>query len=96
MKRGGGRMTKQKRWQRIGALFDIPDDIIMNTVRVTMVGRGELLIENHSGIIEYTSELLRVKVSDGELSVSGTGLSLAVIEKEQVRVAGTVSAVRYV
>lgn len=77
-------------------MLDIPDDIIMDTVRVTMVGRGELLVENHSGIIEYTSELLRVKVSDGELSVSGTGLSLAVIEKEQVRVAGTVSAVRYV
>lgn len=77
-------------------MLDIPDDIIMDTVRVTMVGRGELLVENHSGIIEYTGELLRVKVSDGELCVSGTGLSLAVIEKEQVRVAGTVSAVRYV
>lgn len=96
MKRGGGRMMRQKSWQRIGAMLDIPDDIMMDTVRVTMVGRGELLVENHSGIIEYTSELLRVKVSDGELSVSGTGLSLAVIEKEQVRVAGTVSAVRYV
>ncbi|MBO5244591.1 MAG: sporulation protein YqfC [Selenomonadales bacterium] len=89
-------MTKQKRWQRIGALFDIPDDIIMNTVRVTMVGRGELLIENHSGIIEYTSELLRVKVSDGEICVSGSELSLAVIESEQVRVGGMVAAVRYV
>lgn len=89
-------MTRRKRWQRIGAMLDIPDDIIMDTVRVTMVGRGELLVENHSGIIEYTGELLRVKVSDGELCVSGTGLSLAVIEKEQVRVAGTVSAVRYV
>lgn len=86
---------KQKRWQRLGAFFDIPDDITMHVVRVTMVGRNALLVENHNGIIEYTSELLRIKVDDGELCVSGKGLSLAIVEREQVRIAGLIVAVRY-
>ena len=81
---------KRKRWQRIGALLDIPDDITMNVTRITMVGRYHLLIENHKGIIEYTSELLRIRVDEGELCISGSGLSLAVIEPEQVEVNGTV------
>lgn len=89
-------MAKQKRWQRVGALLDIPDDITMNATRVTMIGKNELLVENHKGIIEYTSDLLRMKVDDGELCISGTNLSLAVIESEQVRVGGTIAAVRYV
>ena len=89
-------MAKQKRWQRVGALLDIPDDITMNATRVTMIGKNELLVENHKGIIEYTSDLLRMKVDDGELCISGTNLSLAVIESEQVRVGGTIAAGRYV
>ena len=96
MKRGGGRIMKRKRWQRIGALLDIPDDITMNVTRITMVGRHHLLIENHQGIIEYTSELLRIHVDEGELCISGVGLSLAVIEPEQVEVRGTVTVMRYV
>jgi sporulation protein YqfC len=96
MKRGGGRIMKRKRWQRIGALLDIPDDITMNVTRITMVGRHHLLIENHRGIIEYTSELLRVRVDEGELCISGTGLSLAVIEPEQVKIEGMVTVMRYV
>ena len=89
-------MIKRKRWQRIGALLDIPDDITMNVTRITMVGRHHLLIENHKGIIEYTSELLRIHADEGELCIGGSGLSLSVIEAEQVEVEGSITAVRYV
>ena len=96
MKRGGGRMMKRKRWQQIGALFDIPDDITMNVTRITMVGRHHLLIENHKGVIEYTNALLRIHVDEGELCINGTGLLLSVIEPEQVEVQGTITVMRYV
>lgn len=89
-------MAKRKRWQRVGALLDIPDDITMNVTRITMVGRHHLLIENHQGIIEYTSELLRIHVDEGELCVGGTELSLSVIAPEQVEVQGTITVMRYV
>ena len=89
-------MMKRKRWQQIGALFDIPDDITMNVTRITMVGRHHLLIENHKGVIEYTNALLRIHVDEGELCISGTRLLLSVIEPEQVEVQGTITVMRYV
>lgn len=89
-------MMKRKRWQRVGALFDIPDDVTMNVTRITMVGRHHLLIENHKGIIEYTNERLRIHVDEGELCIGGDGLSLSVIEPEQVEVQGTIAVMRYV
>ena len=87
---------KRKRWQRLGALLDIPDDVTMNVTRITMIGRHHLLIENHKGVIEYTDTLLRICVDEGELCVSGTGLTLSAVEAEQVEVKGTVAVMQYV
>ena len=89
-------MMKRKRWQQVGALFDIPDDITMNVTRITMIGRHHLLIENHKGIIAYTNDSLRIHVDEGELCISGSGLSISVIEPEQVEVEGTITVMRYV
>lgn len=88
-------MAKRKRWQRVGALLDIPEDVTLAVSRVTIVGQSELWVENHGGVIEYTGELLRLKIDGGEIRISGQSLMLSMIEPEQVRVTGMVRAVQY-
>lgn len=88
-------MAKRKRWQRVGALLDIPEDVMLAVSRVTIVGQSELWVENHGGVIEYTGELLRLKIDGGEIRISGQSLMLSMIEPEQVCVTGMVRAVQY-
>lgn len=89
-------MTKQKRWQRVGAMLDIPSDITADVARVTILGKTELSVENHGGIIEYSGELLRLRINGGELRISGRELMLTLIAVEEVRVKGHITAVQYV
>lgn len=87
--RKGGRL------QRLAGLLEIPQDIVMDLPRITMLGNKQLLIENHKGIIEYTPSLIRVKLNQGELVIGGTDLTLGNLQIEQILVEGTVGELKY-
>lgn len=95
--KGGSVMQSRKRGrlQRLAGLLEIPQDIVMDLPRITMLGNKQLLIENHKGIIEYTSSLIRIKLNQGELIVTGTDLTLGNLQVEQILVEGTVGELKY-
>lgn len=88
-------MRKNRQWQRLAGILEIPQDIILDLPRITMLGNKQLLIENHKGIIEYTPSLLRIKLSQGELIVAGQDLMLGNLQLEQIFVEGTVGEIKY-
>lgn len=86
---------KKGNLQSLARLLDIPQDIVLDLPRVTMLGNKQILIENHKGIIEYTPNLVRVKLSQGELTVHGVNLTLGNLQSEQILIEGTVKEVKY-
>lgn len=81
--------------QSLAGFLEIPQDIVMDLPRITMLGNKQLLVENHKGIIEYTPSLVRIKLTKGELTVSGEGLTLGNLQAEQILVEGVVREVKY-
>ena len=41
--------------------LELPADIVYGAVIVTAMGRGQVLVENYKGIIEYTREKIRLQ-----------------------------------
>jgi len=58
-----------------------------------MVGDIQVLVENHRGIIVYTSELVRLNTSIGELEISGLELTLKNILPDEIILEGRVNSV---
>lgn len=81
--------------QALAGLLEIPQDIVLDLPRITMLGNRQILVENHKGIIEYTSSMVRIKLNQGELVIAGTDLTLGNLQAEQILVEGAVSAVSY-
>ena len=88
-------MRKNTQWQRLAGVLEIPQDIVMDLPRITMLGNQQLLVENHKGIIEYTPSLVRIKLNQGELIVAGKNLMLGNLQIEQILVEGIVGEVKY-
>lgn len=57
------------------------------------VWRGGCLIEGHKGLLAYSPTLVKVRRRRGTLSVSGEGLTLAAVSREEVWIAGKVTSV---
>lgn len=81
--------------QSLARRLDIPQDIVLDLPRITMLGNKQILVENHKGIIEYTSQLVRISLSQGELTIIGSGLMLGNLQQEQILVEGEIREVRY-
>ncbi|CQR73917.1 YabP family protein [Sporomusa ovata DSM 2662] len=88
-------LRRKGRLQSLAGLLEIPQDIVMDLPRITMLGNKQLLVENHKGIIEYTPSLVRIKLSQGELFIYGQMLTLGNLQAEQILVEGVVQKVNY-
>lgn len=60
---------------------------------VELAGQSRLLIENHQGVLGYSLEEIRVKVSYGCVCITGCDLQLMQLSKEQLVICGRVEAV---
>lgn len=81
--------------QSLAGFLDIPQDIVLDLPRITMLGNQQLLVENHKGIIEYTPSVVRIKLNQGELFVQGENLTLGNLQAEQILVEGVVRGITY-
>lgn len=81
--------------QQISNILDIPKDIMLDLPKIVLVGNLQVFLENHLGIIEYTSEIIRAQTSMGELKISGQDLSLKNILPDEIVVEGKIISVSF-
>lgn len=85
---------RRKKWQQQAANWlEIPKDIALDLPKIVLVGNLQAFVENHNGILEYTPELIRIKVSSGELVIRGTDLFLRNILMHEISIEGRISGV---
>jgi len=72
--------------------LDLPGEMV-GLPRVEMVGRHELRMENHKGILAYGSEEILVSGGPVVLRIRGTGLELKAMTAEELLVTGTLLSV---
>lgn len=76
--------------EKIAEFFDLPRDSIIDVPRIVVVGNMELTIENHLGIIEYTSSNLAIATAKGRITVRGRDLTISSITKTLIGVRGII------
>lgn len=59
-----------------------------------IVGRDRLVIERHRGISCYADEQIQIRTSYGYLLISGCGLRLCCMSREQLCITGRIDGVK--
>lgn len=90
-----GAGTRKKIRRRLTNFFDLPGEVTLDVPRIVMVGSTRLHIENHRGITEYTSEVVRVTFSAGEIKITGRDLVLRTLLPDEVCVEGQIARLEF-
>lgn len=90
------REFKKKLKRQMSDVLEIPTDIIMDLPKIVLVGDLQLFIENHRGIVEYTTESVRINVGDYEVAVSGEDLLLRNILPDEICLEGRIKSVQFI
>ncbi|MFD2672379.1 sporulation protein YqfC [Marinicrinis sediminis] len=85
---------KMKKWT--AQLLDLPQDLVFDLPRVTMIGNMQIYIENHRGVIHFSPQLLELRLSTGSMEIRGTELVIRGILSEEVFIEGHIHDIRYV
>jgi len=87
-----GRINRKLR-KMAAELLDLPQDVVFDLPRLTMIGDRQLYIENHRGVLHFSSEKLVLALSKGELEVTGAELVIRTIWTEEVFVEGQIKQI---
>ncbi len=87
---------RQKVKQILTNTVDLPQDVMMNLPRITMIGQIHIYIENHTGLIAFSDKEVRLQVEQGELSIIGENLVIKTILPEEILLEGVIHSVSYI
>lgn len=77
--------------ERVADVLELPKEIILNLPKLTMVGRGSMIIENYKGIVEYDNSSVRINTAIGVIKITGSGLFIKEITSEDIMLEGTIN-----
>lgn len=80
--------------ERVADATDLQDEPIPGQPLVEIAGERRVLIERHCGVTEYGRQQICVKVKYGTVCVTGQGLELTRMTKEQLIISGCIECVK--
>ena len=75
--------------------MDMPKDVMMDLPKLSVCGDKEIYIENHKGLLEYSDEIISVKMRDGIIRLCGHKLRIISLRSRDIVVNGEFERVEY-
>jgi sporulation protein YqfC len=76
--------------------MDLPQDVMMDLPRITMIGQIHIYVENHRGLLSFTDKELRLLLKQGQLLIKGKGFVIKTILPEEILLQGKIDQVVYI
>lgn len=79
--------------QRLADGADLAGEPLPGQSLVELSGDCRVLIENHSGVVEYSRERIGIGVRFGQVTICGSGLELCRMTREQLIIRGRIDGI---
>lgn len=82
--------------EELSEALELPKEIVLDLPKISLIGKIQFIIENHKGIIEYTSTQIRIGSNSGVIKVQGKNLYIKTIVKEEIIITGEIDAFEFI
>ena len=84
-----------ERVEAIADSMELPAEAALGELKLSMVGQGHALVENHRGVLSFESSCVSVAAKRGRLIFRGDGLYLAAMSAEWLVICGKIQVVEW-
>ncbi|MFF2456651.1 sporulation protein YqfC [Peribacillus simplex] len=92
MARNWGKKVKQL----MTKTMDLPQDVMMDLPRITMIGQLHIYIENHRGLLAFSDSEVRLMLKNGQLLIKGNAFVIKTILPEEIMLEGKIDKVYFI
>ena len=89
-------IPKKKLREKFTEALELPKELILDLPKLTMVGNGDLMVENYKSIMEYGSARIRLNTGLGAVKITGAGLVIKEITSEDIIISGEIHSLEFV
>ena len=75
--------------------LSVPDEVWKRCTWMTVLGRAELTIEGHEGILNYETECIQIRLKHEVLFVGGHRLTIDYYNDEELKIIGRIEQIRW-
>lgn len=86
---------KQPFSRKVAGRFDIPEDVLFDVPRVTLMDNTEVRIENYKTVLEYEETKIQLACKDKCITVSGIELFITLITDDEISIRGKISTISF-
>lgn len=86
---------RKNRMNRFNSLLELPEEVISNKPKLTIVGFEELLIENYKSILEYEDFYIKINTHIGAININGFNLRLKEMTGDDIMVLGKIETLDF-
>lgn len=81
--------------EKVVTNLELPKDLMLGASVLTVTGRGEALISNYKGIMEYRDSFIRVQTKNCRIQISGANLAIDYYTNEEMKISGLIEQILY-
>ncbi len=74
---------------------DVPYSVLYGGTHIEMFGNSKVTFEGKYTILEYSAEMLKIKLNKYTLNICGTGLTLSNVESSAFLLTGNVTSIEF-
>lgn len=80
---------------KVTNFLEIPDEIVSKIPKITVIGFGELLIENYKSILEYQDFFIRLNTHLGIININGFELIMNEMTVDDIIIKGKIESIDF-
>jgi sporulation protein YqfC len=85
--------TESSLREKITEILELPKEIVLNVPKITIVGTGDMIVENYKGIMEYETDRVRINTGAGIIRITGNRLIIREITSEDILISGAILSI---
>lgn len=75
--------------------FELPKEVMMNLPRIIILGKEEITIENHKGILSFNSNLVKINSGIGSVIIEGKNFEILFMGGSTLTIGGKFKSIMY-
>lgn len=87
--------NRKRRGVKINNVLELPQEVISNKPKITIIGFNEMLIENYKSILEYEDFYIKINTYIGVININGFNLRLKEMTDDDIMVIGNIDSIDF-
>ncbi len=81
--------------EKIADTLEVSKEIILDTSKITLIGKREITVENYRGIVEYTPQKIVLISNPSQIEICGCNLDIKTMTKDFLYITGLIDVISF-